>query len=95
MEVIPWLIICGLVFTVFPALTGIQRRLATVEKNLQRVLIHFNIDAATVLPPSDRVRHLAADPKGRIAAMKAYREETGADLPDAKSVVDALIAGQK
>ena len=62
---------------------------------MKLLLHHFNIDPATGLAPSERVKQLAADPKRRIDAMKAYREDTGAELHDAKSVIDALISGQK
>jgi hypothetical protein len=40
--------------------------------------------------PSERVRALAATPKGRIDAIRALREETGVDVKQAVAVVDAL-----
>jgi ribosomal protein L7/L12 len=36
---------------------------------------------------------LAADPKQRIAAIKAYREQTGAGLKEAVAVIDKIAAG--
>jgi hypothetical protein len=59
--------------------------------NLQRLLDHLNV-APIDLSPSARVRELAADPKNKIAAIKAYREQTGAGLKEAKDVVERLIA---
>lgn len=45
-------------------------------------------------PPSDRVRELARDPARKIEAIKAYREETGAGLAEAKEAVEAITRGQ-
>jgi hypothetical protein len=47
------------------------------------------------LGPSERVRRLAADPGNRIEAMRAFREETGADVRAAIAVIDALLAARK
>ena len=44
--------------------------------------------------PSDQVKELARHPTQKIAAIKRYREETGAGLKEAKDVVEAWIAGQ-
>jgi ribosomal protein L7/L12 len=38
---------------------------------------------------------LAADPKQRIAAVKAYREQTGASLKEAVAVIDKVAANAK
>ena len=40
--------------------------------------------------PSERVRELAADSKKKIEAIRAYREESGADLKRARQVVEQL-----
>jgi ribosomal protein L7/L12 len=39
-------------------------------------------------PPSERVMLLAADPSQKIEAIKAYREETGCGLKEAKDAVE-------
>jgi hypothetical protein len=41
-------------------------------------------------PLSDRVKELAGDPARKIEAIKAYREETGAGLAEAKQAVEAF-----
>jgi ribosomal protein L7/L12 len=41
---------------------------------------------------SDRVRQLASS-GNKIAAMKAYRDETGVDLRTANEVIDSLFGG--
>jgi hypothetical protein len=40
--------------------------------------------------PSERVRALAADPNGRIEAMRAFREETGVNVKVAQAVIGSL-----
>jgi ribosomal protein L7/L12 len=69
------------------------RRLQDVERKLNQLLSHLGIDPTSQVSPSTRVISLAADPKQRIAAIKAYREETGAGLEDAVAVIDKLQAG--
>lgn len=41
-------------------------------------------------PLSERVQQLASDPAKKIEAIKAYREETGAGLAEAKEAVEAF-----
>lgn len=80
------------------ALLGIvsrtQARLDRVERRLNLLLRHFNIDPAPGSPLSDRVRGLADDPARKIEAIKAYREEMGAGLAEAKAAVEAYINGR-
>ncbi len=45
-------------------------------------------------PLSDRVKELARDPELKIEAIKAYREETGASLAEAKDAVEAFMDRQ-
>src|SRR5215831_4109302 len=40
---------------------------------------------------SDRVNELARDPARKVEAVKAYRDETGAGLAEAKEAVDAFV----
>ncbi len=68
-----------------------ERRLATLERNLDALLRHLNVDPlAPPGPPSDRVKELATDPERKIEAIRLYRRETGADLRQAKSMVESL-----
>jgi hypothetical protein len=41
-------------------------------------------------PPSDEVKVLARTPGRKIAAIKLYRDQTGAGLRDAKEVVEEI-----
>jgi ribosomal protein L7/L12 len=68
------------------------RRLQHVERKLNLVLAHLGIDPAAHVSPSSHVISLAADPKQRIAAIKAYRLQTGAGLKDAAAVIDGIAA---
>jgi ribosomal protein L7/L12 len=68
-----------------------ERRLAALERNLGALLRHLNVDpTAAAGPPSDRVKALAADPKRKIDAIRLYRRETGADLRQAKAMVESI-----
>ncbi len=68
-----------------------ERRLAALERNLQALLRHLNVDPmAAPGPPSERVKELAADPQRRIDAIRLYRRESGADLRQAQAVVESI-----
>jgi ribosomal protein L7/L12 len=45
-------------------------------------------------PLSERVKQLAGDPARKIEAVKAYREETGAGLAEAKEAVESFLDGK-
>jgi ribosomal L7/L12-like protein len=63
------------------------RRLRRIEHRLQLVMDHLGvIERSPELP--EVVRFLEEDKK--IAAIKAYREATGAGLADAKRAVEAI-----
>ena len=63
-----------------------------LERKLNLVLAHLGIDPSAQVAPSSHVMSLAADPKQRIAAVKAYREQTGAGLKEAVAVIDKIAA---
>jgi ribosomal protein L7/L12 len=63
------------------------RRLALVERKLDAVLDHLGVEVSE--PHLQRVEALLGQGK-TIQAIKAYREATGADLREAKEVVDRL-----
>ena len=67
------------------------RRLRDIERKITLLLSHFEIDPTSPAEASGRVRDLAADPKQRFTAIKAYRRETGANLKDAAEVVDRIM----
>ena len=72
-----------------------MRRIQDVERKLNLVLTHLGIDPNAHVAPSDHVMSLAADPRKRIKAIKAYREQTGAGLREAAAVIDKAAANAK
>jgi ribosomal protein L7/L12 len=70
-------------------------RAAGVSRQLDLLLRGLDLDLTERLHLSDRVKELAADPRQKIAAIKAYRDETGAGLADAKAAVELYVATLK
>jgi ribosomal protein L7/L12 len=68
------------------------RRIQELERKINLVLSHLGIDPDAEVPPSSHVIELASDPRHRIAAIKAYREQTGAGIREAKAVIDKIVA---
>jgi hypothetical protein len=67
--------------------------LQRIEHKLDLILTHLGIDY--VPPPSKTAwQGLADDPMQKIAAIKAYREQNGAGLAEAKKAVEDYIQGQ-
>jgi ribosomal protein L7/L12 len=72
----------------------LHKRLRDVEIKLAKVMQHVGFEADTTpLPPSHDVLVLARTPGAKIAAIKAYREQTGAGLKEAKEVIEAIERG--
>ena len=71
------------------------RRLQDVDHKLNLVLLHFGIDPTAIVPPSNHVIALAADPKQRIEAIRAYRQQTGADIKAAVAMIDKIASDAK
>lgn len=71
------------------------RRIQELERKLNLVLAHFGIDPNAQVAPSSHVISIATDPKQRINAIKAYREQTGAGLKEAMVVIDKIAASAK
>jgi ribosomal protein L7/L12 len=74
---------------------GHTRRIQELERKLNLVLTQLGIDPNVRFAPSSHVTSLAVDPRKRIEAIKAYREQTGAGLKEAMEVVDKLAASTK
>jgi ribosomal protein L7/L12 len=69
---------------------GDAARLAAIERKLQAILDHLGI--VDVEPTYPQVLELAR--RGhKIAAIKLYREQTGAGLADAKHAVERMERG--
>jgi ribosomal protein L7/L12 len=74
---------------------AIEAWLATGESRLGAPAAPTPAHGVAALPPlSQRVKDIAKDYGGKISAIKAYREETGAGLKDAKDAVEAWRASQ-
>ncbi len=69
-------------------------RLTRVEQKLDLLLTHAGLDYT---PATKAAWQALADegPARKIAAIKAYREETGAGLADAKQAVEEYIEGRR
>jgi hypothetical protein len=66
-------------------------RLRRVEHRLDLVLTHLGID---YVPPSKSAWEELADSGQKINAIKAYREQHGVGLAEAKKAVDDYIEGR-
>jgi ribosomal protein L7/L12 len=69
-------------------------RLARVEQKLDLLLTHAGLD---YLPTPKAAWQALADegPARKIAAIKAYRDETGSGLAEAKRAVEEYIEGRR
>lgn len=59
-----------------------------LERKLDLVLRAMNITPDACDELSEAVKEIARDPNRKIEAIKAYREETGASLMEAKQAVE-------
>jgi ribosomal protein L7/L12 len=71
------------------------RRIQELERKINLVLSHLGVDPTAEVAPSNHVIGLATDPRHRIAAIKAYREQTGVSIRQAKAVIDKVAASAK
>ncbi len=74
----------------FFSLDRLSRRVSTLEMRLQRLLRHVGFDADRIPAASAEVIALARTPGAQIAAIKAYRQQTGASLREAKAEIERL-----
>jgi ribosomal protein L7/L12 len=91
-----WLVGLGVlvVLTIFNTerqAASIRRDVARLDRKLNLLLKQMNIAFEEFAPLSDRVKEMARDPSRKIRAIKAYREETGVGLAEAKDAVEAFI----
>lgn len=71
-------------------LASIARSLRNTEAMLERFLFREGVEPRGPIEPSERVRELASNSRTYVAAIKAYREQTGLGLREARAVVDEL-----
>ena len=85
----------GILLVTLVSYSSMTARLRGIERKLNALLLHHGVDPKqSGFPLSDRVKELAADPNRKIAAIKAYREETGAGLAEAKEAVEGFMYGK-
>jgi hypothetical protein len=68
-----------------------RERLHRIERKLSLLLKHHGIESSLGPPLSEQVKELARNPSLKIMAIKAYREETGVGLAEAKAAVEEYI----
>jgi hypothetical protein len=71
--------------------TRTEKRLRDLEVRFEKLLLHVGFVADPNPPITDEVRILARTPGSKIAAIKAYRQQTGAGLKEAKEAVERLM----
>ncbi len=70
-----------------------RNRLERVEQKLDLILTHLGLDYT---PPRKAAwQELAADPSRKISAIKAYRDEHGVGLAEAKRAVEEYMLSGK
>jgi hypothetical protein len=67
-------------------------RVVQLQRYVYLILQCLNIDPTKPPVLSVRVKELARDPARKIEAIKAFREETGAGLAEAKNVIEHYIS---
>lgn len=68
-------------------------RLGRLERKVDLILRHLNIEYVPGNLLSEEVRQLALDPAKKISAIKLHREQTGVGLKEAKEAVEEFMAG--
>jgi ribosomal protein L7/L12 len=90
MEIAAALLAAAMVLGATSALGGnILANQRRIERKLDRLLEHAGLALAP--PVSDTVLQMART-AGKVAAIKPYRKETGADLAEAKAAIEAALA---
>ena len=95
---IPDYVILALMFLVFTGSSAYaalrprdRARLFRIDRKLDLILKHLNIDATQLDELCDEAKRLA-DQGEKIPAIKVHREQTGLGLRDAKDDVEAYMA---
>jgi ribosomal protein L7/L12 len=68
----------------------LQKRVLDLEIRLHKLQDHIGFVADANPPITDDVKVLARTPGSKIAAIKLYRQQTGAGLKGAKDAKDAV-----
>jgi ribosomal protein L7/L12 len=73
------------------SLGRLKQRVDILEVRLEKLLLHVGFDADPNPPATDDVAVLARTPGAKIAAIKAYRRQTGAGLRESKAAVERFM----
>jgi len=68
----------------------LEKRVLDLEIRLHKLQAHVGFVADTSPPVTDDVTVLARTPGSKIAAIKLYRQQTGAGLKEAKDAVERM-----
>jgi ribosomal protein L7/L12 len=71
-------------------LLRVSEKLDRQEAHWQSLLRHLGVTPGQLAEPSDEVKALARQPGKHIEAIRAYREQTGLGLKEAKDVIDRI-----
>jgi ribosomal protein L7/L12 len=83
-----------LLLVAFVARLSTMVRMDRLERKIDAIMRHLQVDLTQGRPMSEMVKQLARDPSGKIEAIRLYRQETGVGLAEAKDAVEAYIAQQ-
>ena len=90
METYLWIFFLFIALLALNQIANILRSLQSVEVMMKRLLAHQGVRWEVATEPSAKVRELALNPGNEIAAIRAYREQTGLGLKEARTVVEEL-----
>ena len=91
MENYLWIVLLVLGLLALGELARIARSLQSMEAMITRLLSPWPAEG-TAAEPSSRVRELASSRKNYVEAIRAYRQQTGLGLKEARAVVDTLVS---
>jgi len=92
----PWWTSITAIFIVYEWLSlsrsnaQLRKRVLDLEIRLHKLQEHIGFVADTQPPVTDDVHVLARTPGSKIAAIKLYRQQTGAGLKEAKDAVERM-----
>jgi len=95
METYILLAIATLLFFILNSLRQIGRRQAAFDESLLSLSRSLGFTAQAGSEPSEKVRQLAAEKKTYIDAIRTYRQETGTEFIQAKSIIDSVAFGKQ
>jgi hypothetical protein len=84
------LLIIWLLLSLLRSNGRLEKRVLDLEIRLHKLQDHIGFVADPNPPITDDVRVLARTPGSKIAAIKLYRQQTGAGLKEAKDAVERM-----